>query len=188
MIITNENFIRYFQKGKEAALEYVISEYLGIVKAVIHNTLKTSQDPQMIEECINDTFLGAYENAKQFNGNQEDFRKWICTIAKFKAIDRIRDNARTPATIKIEEGSFTVTSAEDEFILKETTIELIHIMNRLDKVDRNIFTMKYFLNMKSEEIAEQLGLTKASVDNRIYRGKKRLQKIRLGGAFHEKTI
>jgi len=44
--------------------------------------------------------------------------------------------------------------------------------------------MKYFLNMKNEEIGRQLGLTKASVDNRLYRGKKRLQEIRLGGAFN----
>lgn len=54
-------------------------------------------------------------------------------------------------------------------------------MTQLEPLDRDIFTMKFFLNMNNEEISQHLGLTKASVDNRIYRGKKRLQQIRVGG-------
>ena len=77
MKITRDNFIKYFKKGKESALEYVIEQYAGIVKAVVYNALKSYQDLHVIEECISDTFIGAYENAKQFEGNEEDFRKWL---------------------------------------------------------------------------------------------------------------
>ena len=35
--------------------------------------------------------------------------------------------------------------------------------------------MKFFLDIKSEDIAKRLGVTKASIDNRIYRGKKKLR-------------
>ncbi|CAM3260180.1 sigma-70 family RNA polymerase sigma factor [Filibacter tadaridae] len=184
MNITSENFIKQFKKRKEDALEYVIDEYIGIVKAVITNSLKSYNDPQSIEECISDTFLGAFDNAKQFKGEQVDFRKWICTIAKFKAIDKQRKMANSPATAEFEDYQIEVKSAEEEFLIKSSIEDLLKMMTKLEQVDRDIFTMKYFLIMKNEEIALQLGLTKASVDNRLYRGKKRLQQIRLGGAFN----
>ena len=38
--------------------------------------------------------------------------------------------------------------------------------------------MKFFLGLKTDEIAKKLGLTIASIDNRVYRGKKKLnQKV-----------
>lgn len=102
MKITPENFIKHFKRGKEAALEFVIDEYSGIVKAIIYNSLQSYNDAHVIEECISDTFLGAFDNAKQFSGEPEDFRKWICTIAKFKAIDAQRKLGNQPIAYTIE--------------------------------------------------------------------------------------
>ncbi|QTD40109.1 sigma-70 family RNA polymerase sigma factor [Sporosarcina sp. Te-1] len=181
MRITKENFIKHFKRGKEAALEYVIDEYAGLVKAIVYNSLQSYNDPHLIEEGVSDTFMGAFENAKQFNGEPEDFRKWICTIAKFKAIDKKRSLAKTPVAAVINDHQLEVKSAEDEFLIQSSTEELLSMMAKLPQVDRDIFTMKYFLNMRNDEIAKQLGLTKASVDNRLYRGKKRLQQFRMGG-------
>jgi RNA polymerase sigma-70 factor, ECF subfamily len=65
MKITSDNFIKHFKKGNQEALEFVIDEYIGIVKAIIFNTLKSYGDVHSIEECISDTFLGAFENARQ---------------------------------------------------------------------------------------------------------------------------
>ena len=73
MKITSGNFIKRFKKGKEAAFEYVVDEYIGSVKAVVYNTLGSYNDPQLIEECINDTFVGAWENARQFDGDPRTF-------------------------------------------------------------------------------------------------------------------
>lgn len=53
--------------------------------------------------------------------------------------------------------------------------ELIECINNLGQPDSNIFIMKYFLGYNSQEIADKLSLTKASVDNRLSRGKKNLK-------------
>jgi RNA polymerase sigma-70 factor (ECF subfamily) len=181
MRITSENFIKHLKRKREEALEYVIEEYIGIVKAIIYNSLQSYNDPQSVEECINDTFLGVYDNSRQFEGNQEDFRRWICTIAKFKAIDKQRKLSKSEIVTDINEIKNAVKSAEEEFLIWSSTEDILKMMTQLEPVDRDIFTMKFFLNMKNEEISQHLGLTKASVDNRLYRGKKRLQQIRLGG-------
>ncbi|MFS0674113.1 sigma-70 family RNA polymerase sigma factor [Ornithinibacillus sp. 179-J 7C1 HS] len=188
MKITNENFIKQFKRGKEAALEYVIDTYIGIVKAVVYKNFKISKDQHLIEECISDTFLGAFENARQFKGETEDFQKWLCTIAKFKTIDKVRKISRVPLTSEINEEDSTVHSAEEEFLSKETIVELLKLMSELEQIDRDIFTMKYFLDKSNQDIADYLGLSKAAVDNRLYRGKKKLRDFGIGGKFHEKTV
>ncbi|MBK3493916.1 sigma-70 family RNA polymerase sigma factor [Viridibacillus sp. YIM B01967] len=184
MKITSKNFINRFKKGKEDAFEYVIDEYIGIVKAVIYNSLKSYNDPQLVEECINDAFLGAWENAIQFKGDSEDFRKWICTIAKFKAVDKQRKLSKSQIVTDIEDTQMqTVQSAEDGIIKRESTQELLQILSQLEEIDRDIFTMKYFLDMKNEDIANHLGLSKAAIDNRLYRGKKKLRQLQLKGSL-----
>ena len=60
-------------------------------------------------------------------------------------------------------------------------------LGEMNVLDRDILVMKFFLDMTNEEIALHMGLTKAAIDKRIYRGKKRLQekcsRNKLGGSF-----
>lgn len=184
MKITNRNFIKRFKKGNEAAFEFVVDAYIGSVKAVVYNTLGGYRDPELIQECINDTFLGAWDNAAQFDGDAEDFRRWICTIAKFKAVDQQRKQMRMHSPTEITDAHLEPEqSAETTFMGSETTREVLLMLSSLKEIDRDIFIMKYFLDMKNEEIAAHLGLTKAAVDNRLYRGKKSIQQTQIGGSF-----
>ncbi|MPN42404.1 hypothetical protein SDC9_189961 [bioreactor metagenome] len=61
-------------------------------------------------------------------------------------------------------------------LFKENTREMRKLLNSFSATDRNIFIMKFFWDMPSEEISRKLGLTKSAVDNRIYRSKKQLVK------------
>lgn len=42
--------------------------------------------------------------------------------------------------------------------------------------------MKYYLDLTNGEIADALGITKSAVENRLYRGKKKLGKILSDGS------
>lgn len=65
-------------------------------------------------------------------------------------------------------------SAEEQVLLKESAREVEKMLNLFSPTDRDIFIMKFFWGMPSEEISQKLGLTKSAVDNRIYRSKKQL--------------
>lgn len=172
------NFIKRLQRQKEDALEFVVDMYLPIVKGITHKVLMPLKNEGAIDECINDIFLSVWDHSKKFKGDSTDFRRWICTIAKFKAIDYYRKAGR-----KVEFSSEHMDvnaglSVEDELILREDRNELLKLINQLELIDREIFIMKYFLGLQTVEIAKQLGLTNTSVDNRVYRGKKKLnQKV-----------
>lgn len=190
MRANDSNYIKRLKSGKEDALEFIVDKYLPLVKGITYKILLVAGNTQAMEECINDVFLSVWENSNKFNGEDTDFRRWICAIAKFKAIDYYRkanrnmdvavelvdDGFRKLSKVNISENSGVfVNSAEDEVIIKEDKNELIELINQLEPMDRDIFIMKFFLGEKSEDIARKFNVTRASIDNRIYRGKKKLR-------------
>ena len=170
------NFIKRLQRQEEDALEFVVDTYLPIIKGITYKVLIPLKNEGVIEECINDVFLSIWNNSKKFKGDSIDFRKWICTIAKFKAIDYYRKASKEVEFSSEYMDLNANLSVEDELILLEDRTELIKLINQLEPVERDIFIMKFFLGLKTAEIAKKLGLTNASIDNRLYRGKKKLNK------------
>ncbi|WP_053376143.1 sigma-70 family RNA polymerase sigma factor [Paenibacillus sp. FJAT-27812] len=172
---SNENnFIQRLQRQKEDAIEYIIDHYLPLIKGVSYKVLSPLGNDGLIEECINDIFLSIWNHSRKFHGDSADFKKWICAIAKFKAIDYYRKASRKVEFTSDGLELHAERSAEDELIMREDKTELIKLINLLEPVDRDIFIMKFFLGLKTGEISTKLGLTTASIDNRIYRGKKKL--------------
>lgn len=172
-----KNFIKRLQRQKEDALEFVVDTYLPLIKGITHKVLLPVQNDGLIEECVNDIFLSIWNNANKFHGEPNDFKKWIAAIAKFKAIDYYRKATRTVEIISDEFHISTEKSAEDELIVMEDREELLKLINQLEPLDQKVFVMKYLLGMKTEEIGDKLGLTRAAIDNRVYRGKRNYNKM-----------
>lgn len=174
------NYIHRLKKGKEDSLNYIVDRYLPLIKGIVSKVLASIGDEGDIEECINDVFISIWNNADKFDGDASNFKNWICAIAKFKAIDYYRNKKRKAEVILdsvdiIENDIMEDDSLEDKLINKENRNEIIEMLNNLDKVDRDIFILKYFLGYKTNEIAKKFGITKASVNNRLYRGKIKLK-------------
>jgi RNA polymerase sigma factor (sigma-70 family) len=182
MRCNSENFVTRLQKQKEDALEYVIEHYSSLVNAIAHKVLSgISKDA--IDDCVNDVFLAVWQNAGQFKGEPEDFKKWIGMMTKYKAIDIFRklekQQAREQGDDLLEQKS-TYEDVQEQLVKKEETKELLHAISKLEEIDRDIFMMKFYLQLSNIEIAKALHLSNAAVENRLYRGKKKLaMKIQL---------
>lgn len=168
------NFIKRLQRQKEDALEFIVDTYLPIIKGIVYKVLIPLKNEGVVDECINDIFLAIWNNSNSFKGDSIDFRKWVCTIAKFKAIDYYRKVSKEVEFSSEYMDLNSNLSAEEELILLEDRNELIKLINQLEPIEREIFILKFFLGLKTSEIAKRLSLTNASIDNRVYRGKKKL--------------
>jgi len=187
MKIDEHNFIRYLQAGKEDALDYVIDHYLPLIKGIVSKTLGPFSKNDISKECCNDILFSIWKNSKKFNGEVNDFKKWVCVIAKYKAIDyyRMEIKKRENSSLKI------MLDPYDHTISKTSSLEdqenILSIISRLKPLDQKIFIMRYLLDFDTEEIACQLQMTKSAIDNRLYHGKKKLKKA-LGGISIEKSV
>ncbi|CAN7290786.1 sigma-70 family RNA polymerase sigma factor [Rossellomorea sp. LjRoot5] len=170
------NFITRLKKKKEDALEYIIDAYMPLVKTIATKILH-NQNRLDVDECINDVFLTVWQNANQFKGEREDFRKWVGMITKYKAIDRYRQAEKRNAREQQDESLLAKSSTpgtDISILHREEKNELLAAISQLEELDRDIFMMKYYLDLTNKEIADHLNLSKAAVDNRLYRGKKKL--------------
>lgn len=176
MRCNSKNFVTRLQKQKEDALEYVIEHYSAFVNAIAYKILSgISMDA--IDDCVNDVFLAVWQNAGQFNGEPEDFKKWIGMITKYKAIDTFRKLEKQQTREyqdDVIEQTATSEDLQEQLIKKEEKNDVLLAINKLESIDRDIFMMKYFLQLSTLEIADSLNLSKAAVENRLYRGKKKL--------------
>lgn len=170
-----KNFIKRLKSGHEDALDYVVDYYLPLVKGTVCKVLGQFNDDGFIEECINDVFLSIWSNASKFHGDTTNFKQWIFAISKFKAIDFYRKRVKAAEMVLDTIDIVNESTLEDEIIVKENQSEIMKLIEGMEPVDRDIFILKFFLGYKSEEIAIKLNATKASIDNRIYRGKKKLK-------------
>ncbi|MCG7345817.1 sigma-70 family RNA polymerase sigma factor [Sporosarcina sp. ACRSL] len=187
MKINEQNFIALLQAGEEEALDYVIDHYLPLIKGVVVKTLGPLNKNDLSKECCNEILLSIWKNAKKFTGEPTDFQKWICVIAKYKAVDYIRTEMRKKESLSLNLDFTSHELTYQKNMLLEEQQNIFAIISKLKPVDQKIFIMKYLLDFDTEEIARQLQMTKSAIDNRLYRGKKKLKKS-IGGFQIEETI
>ena len=97
-------------------------------------------------------------------------------VTKYKAIDRYRQLEKQRAREQSDEACRQPGQEDVQMHLlkKEEKNTLLLALSTLPDLDRDIFMMKYSLQLTSAEIAGSLNLSVAAVENRLYRGKKRL--------------
>jgi len=176
------NFIKRLQSRKEDALDYIVDQYLPLIKNVVQQVLSPIHREELVGECVNDVFLSVWQNARKFRGGDEhSFKNWICAVAKYKAIDYYRKEVKNyEIASEYLEIPVQVSMEEDA----ENTVN--ELLKQLDPIDRKIFVMRYLLGFSPEETAEELSLSTSAIYNRIYRGKKKLRHN--GRDFYEGRI
>lgn len=170
------NFIIRLKKQKEDALEYIIEQYSPLVHAICNKILFHIGN-DAIDECMNDVFFTVWQHGKKFKGDPIDFKKWIGMITKYKAIDRFRQYEKHRVREQSDEHLHERSDSKDvqmHLLKKEEKNILLLALSTLPEIDRDIFMMKYFLLLSTAEIADSLGLSISAVENRLYRGKKKL--------------
>ena len=162
-----------------AALEDILREYGPMMTYIVRGILS---DPQESEDCLAQVRAKLWEKAALYDGERGGLATWITAVCRNAAYDRLRAMERQAA----RRGTLTEdipdpTPGPEEAVLnEERRLALEKALHQLSAADRLLFYRKYYYLQPTARIAAELGATERAVAGRLYRIRKKLQKL-LGG-------
>ncbi|MBQ8590955.1 MAG: sigma-70 family RNA polymerase sigma factor [Firmicutes bacterium] len=190
---------KLLQTDPERGLELVIDLFGPSVKWIA-KTILGADSHRDIEECISETFIRLWRSADGFDSERQGttLYSYTCGIARHVAIDMVR--RRPKASVSMEAIALTGDDAaamfpelreESDFAEQladqENREAVLRAVDRMDPPDREIFLLRYWMDLPVKRIAEVLELTEKQVENRLYRGKKALKtQLTKGGSFDDR--
>jgi len=114
--------------------------------------------PDEAEELVQDTFIRAFGGLEGFRLDSS-LRTWLFTIERRLVIDRRRAAARRGREVDVEDGEYAITGydALDTMVADETSRRVSDAIQRLTRMQREVFTLRVQEGRSYKEIAEILG-------------------------------
>ena len=175
-----------FLRGDQNAVEKIYRCTEGWVRALVCQSLRGAD----VEDCMQELYLRAFKNMKQFKGQPAAFRGWFNTVVKSGIIDYVRSQKKTwdhqaEKTDDTEDEFFDIADESIELnpearLDKKEAYNLMDVLlNELTEEQRLCIELFYIENKKQKEIAEYLNIPLGTVKSRLFSSKEILNtKIR----------
>lgn len=163
------------KNNSKDAFGSLVDKYTTLLIKVISSVLKESHEKMSIEECYNDTIFAIWNKIDTYEGKCE-FKIWIATIAKYKALDYKRSLKKPYKVIEFEEYCMQDKSTEEVYIEIEDLQVLNEIVEELEEADKELFNSKYIVGKSNIEICKEFGIKEQTLYKRISRLKKKIKK------------
>lgn len=153
------------QARDERALAQLYDRYGGAVYGL---ALRVTGDVGAAEEISLDTFWQLWQHVDRFDGTQGSLQNWIFTIARSRAIDRVRARvARKRTTAEDPTDVTDVGRPEDTAELGERRRLVRDAMEGLSAEQRTALALAYYEGLSHSQIAERLQEPLGTVKTRI---------------------
>jgi RNA polymerase sigma-70 factor, ECF subfamily len=153
------------KRGEERALAELYDRYGG---SVYHLALRITHDPGAAEEISLDAFLQIWRQAARYDTHHGTLASWLFTIARSRAIDRLRAAGATKRTHAEDPGSVNaVEQPEDVAAVAERRALVRQAMDSLPAAQRVALELAYYEGLSHSQIAARLGEPLGTVKTRI---------------------
>ena len=168
--------VNLYWARKETAIEETKKKYEHRLNYVIGNILSDVQD---VEECVNDTYLGAW-NAMP-DARPTYLSAFLCRIAKNLALKKYEyltaEKRKTNVAVALDELDeiIGVRGIEQEIIAKQTAEAINTFLGKKKSLHRRIFVRRYYFYDSVDEIAAHFRLSHSAVKSILFRMRKELK-------------
>lgn len=180
MNVNEKTLLSELKRRNPAAIECIVHIYGSLIKSVIHRYLYQNQEA--LDECFNDVLLAVWNHADQFDDKKNEFKNWLCAIAKYRAIDALRkERKHRERFVSLESNQ----NADWKQMLQDTVKgtgevdesleELGKLLSCLSKADQDLFFRKYVKEQSIDEISKATKMNRNLIYSRISRGKKKIR-------------
>jgi RNA polymerase sigma-70 factor (ECF subfamily) len=187
--------VRALLDGSEAALAALYDRHADAIFAA---SVRASDDRQLAEEVVQETFLALWDRAELFDPAAGSLATWLRAIARNRTIDRLRAKGRRPRLVSIADepggpgpsepileglaaaGGLVAAGVPDPdptiLIERAETAEVIRAAIRdLPDAERTVIVLAYQEDLTQSEIAERMGWPLGTVKTRTRRALLRLR-------------
>lgn len=178
MNVNEKTLLSELKRRNPAAIECIVHIYGSLIKSVIHQYLYQNQEA--LDECFNDVLLAVWNHSDQFDDKQNEFKNWICAIAKYRAIDALRrERKHRERFISLENNQNvdwrkilqdTVSDMEES---DDSLEELEKLLSCLSNADQDLFFRKYVKEQSIDEISKATKMNRDLIYSHLSRGKKK---------------
>jgi RNA polymerase sigma-70 factor (ECF subfamily) len=175
----HELIARIANKDK-AALSTLYDNYSRLIYSLIYKVVQKHDD---CEEVMHDVFLQIWEKAAYFNPEKGNVYVWIVTLARNKAIDRVRSKYYKQGKVNSELESVSLylendeMSALDKSLVDEKAGFVRQALAKLPENQRILLTDAYYLGFSQSELADRYELPLGTVKTRMRSGLQRLRTL-----------
>ena len=193
-------------EGFESALEDLYDRYAQGIFAMAY---RLTSDRGVAEEVVQETFLALWNRAESYDSNAGSLAAWLHTIARNRAIDRLRAAGRRPTIIAMASSSGSeedAAAALDRLVAGGNVVagsrpapapeDAVEAVARREAIrdavatmpdqERTVILLAYQDDLSQSEIAERLGWPLGTVKTRTRRALLRLRAV-LGPEFGPTT-
>lgn len=179
-----QDLVRRVQNGEREKFYELVKPYERRVFTAAFAILRNAADA---EEVAQEAILKALANLKQFRGDSR-FSTWLIQIAVNEArMRRRKDHAEIMEPIgehQDEEGAYTPREFADWREIPSEALErsevrelLLEALASLGAKYREVFVLRDIQHLSIEEVAESLGISRASVKTRLLRARLMLRDL-----------
>jgi RNA polymerase sigma-70 factor, ECF subfamily len=161
---SDRQLITAMAAGDAHALRALNSRFGRMLAALAMRFLSDQADA---EEVVADVLWQAWSDAKSYDPSRGSVGAWLVTIARSRAIDRVRarrarqaEPGRQPLPQAVADPATMLDEAQRAQIVRTA-------ISKLESAERTALELAYFSDLSQSQIAQRLGLPLGTVKTRI---------------------
>ena len=178
---TDTDLLRSAAGGDDSAFHQLVDRHAPRLFRSAQSLAPSRADA---EDLLQETLLGAYRGLKNFNG-RSSVKTWLTSILIRQAAKGWRRSRHTRKTLSIHaaadnqdrsDRSLTTRSSDEH---TDQRLDLVNIIRNLTPQYREILVLREMQGLSYDEIAQNLGVPRGTVESRLFRARAELRQ-RLG--------
>lgn len=160
-------------KTQDTAFRQLVSQYSRPLYNHIRNIVIDHDDT---DDVLQNTFIKVFQNLKSFKGESKLF-SWVYRIATNEAITFISSKAKKNniTNEEVQQKALKNLEADEYFEGDEMQMKLQQAIASLPEKQQLVFKMKYFEDLKYEEISEILGTSVGALKASYHHAVKKIE-------------
>ncbi len=161
----------------QAALDTLYERYSKAVYAI---ALRIIGQTAEAEDVVVDSFWQVWQQAANYDASRGQLRTWIVTIARSRALDRLRALRRSPlaAAEEVDVAGREIVAQDDPeqaaWLSQQASI-VRTALAALPREQRQALELAYYHGLSQSEVAERLGEPLGTIKTRIRLGMMKLR-------------